>query len=213
MTEIPVELIAVVAALAIAPFFLVLVTSFAKIAVVLSLLRYALGIPDIPSSRIITGLAIVLSIFVMSPVARQTYDSARPWLENPPETWTFATFEDAAAQAAEPLRAFLVRHAHPEELDRMSRLATDLNKTDVPRDDLTVAIAGFALSELAEAFAIGVLLLLPFVVIDLVVANALLALGMTSLSPVSVSLPFKLLLFVSVNGWSLVIEGLLLGYV
>jgi type III secretion protein R len=207
------ELIAIVAALAVAPFFLVLVTSFAKIAVVLSLLRYALGIPDIPSSRIITGLAIVLSIFVMTPVARDTYAQVRPWLAEPPDEWTLTVVEDAAAKAAEPLRGFLLRHAHPDELDRMSELATELQGTPVERSDLTVAISGFALSELAEAFAIGVLLLLPFLVIDLVVANALLALGMTSLSPSTVSLPFKLLLFVAVNGWTLVVEGLLLGYV
>ena len=217
--ELPLELIALVAVLAVAPFFLVLVTSFAKIAVVLSLLRVAIGVPQVPSNRIVTGLAIVLSVFVMAPVGEAIWDEVQPWVERAPqeqESWAGSTYLEIGAVAVEPLRAFLLRHADPIELDQMLDLARELRpaetRDEVAREDLAVAIPAFVLTELTEAFTIGILLFLPFVVIDLVVANILLSLGMHALTPTNIALPFKLLLFVLVDGWYLVVRGLLLGY-
>lgn len=218
MSDMPVELIALIAGLAVVPFFLVLVTSFAKIAVVLSLLRYAIGVPQVPSNRIITGLAIVLSILVMAPVGEAVWAEVRPWVEQTAEereAWESSTYLEMGQQAVEPLRAFLVKHADPVELEQMAEVAAQLRPAEdqeVATTDLSVAIPAFVLTELTEAFTIGVLLFIPFLIIDLIVANILFTVGLTSLTPTTVSLPFKLLLFVLVDGWYLVIRGLLLGY-
>lgn len=218
-TELPLGLVALVAGLAIAPFFLVLVTSFAKIAVVLSLLRHAIGAPEVPSNRIVTGLAIVLSIFVMAPVGEAIWTEVEPWVaraESEAKDWSVDTYLEIAGTAVEPLRAFLTKHADPAEVDHMLELAAELrpieSRDDVRRTDLPVVMAAFVTTELTEAFLIGFLLFIPFLVIDLVIANVLLTLGIGGLSPTTVSLPFKLLLFVLIDGWYLVVRGLLLGY-
>lgn len=218
MSELPLELVALVAGLAVAPFFLVLVTSFAKIAVVLGLLRYAIGVPQVPSNRIVTGLAIVLSVLVMAPVGEAAWAEIEPWVEQTAEqreTWDVATYLEIGADAVEPLRGFLVRHADPHELEEMAEIAAELRPAEdaeVSTSDLSVAIPAFVLTELTEAFTIGLLLFIPFVIIDLIVANILFTVGLTSMTPATVSLPFKLLLFVLVDGWYLVIRGLLMGY-
>jgi len=211
----PVVMVVVLGALALAPFVLIMLTSFVKIAVVLSILRNALGTQQVPPSTVITGLAFVLTLFVMSPVAERMYDAAG----GVPETREIfsqasvkAVFE-ASKLAKEPLREFLLRHAHDKDRILFMELAARLDGGEPPdREDFRVLIPAFVTSELKEAFQIGFLLFVPFIVVDMVVANVLLAMGMQMLSPVIISLPFKLLLFVIVDGWYLVVRGLVLSY-
>lgn len=211
----PVVMVIVLGAMALAPFVLIMLTSFVKIAVVLSILRNALGTQQVPPSTVITGLAFVLTLFVMSPVAERMYDAAG----GVPETREIfsqasvkAVFE-ASKLAKEPLREFLLRHAHDKDRILFMELAARLDGAEPPeREDFRVLIPAFVTSELKEAFQIGFLLFVPFIVVDMVVANVLLAMGMQMLSPVIISLPFKLLLFVIVDGWYLVVRGLVLSY-
>lgn len=211
----PVVMVIVLGALAMAPFVVIMLTSFVKIAVVLSILRNALGTQQVPPSTVITGLAFVLSLFVMAPVAERMYDAAG----GVPETRDIfsqasvkAVFE-ASKVAKEPLREFLLKHAHDKDRILFMELAARLDGGEPPgREDFRVLIPAFVTSELKEAFQIGFLLFIPFIVVDMVVANVLLAMGMQMLSPVIISLPFKLLLFVIVDGWYLVVRGLVLSY-
>ncbi len=215
----PLVLVVLLALLAMLPFVLVMVTSFVKIAVVLSLLRTAIGVQQVPPNQVITGLAIILSVYVMAPVGGTIYDEVRPFVEQAEQgkTYTIADYEELGVKALRPLKSFLVKHTDEEERGLLYELAFEL-RTPEQREDLTdmdalVLIPAFVLTELKEAFIIGFILFVPFLIVDLVIANILLSLGMHMLSPTTVSLPFKLLLFVLVDGWFLVIKGLLLGYV
>jgi type III secretion protein R len=217
----PVLMIAFLAALSLLPFFLVMLTSFVKIAVVLSIARNALGAANIPPTTVVTGLAFVLTLFVMAPVGGEVLAAVRPLVDQvepdgaSPEQSARALVE-AGQRAAEPVRRFLVKHAHARDramfADLGRRLRPPEQRAEVTDTDLVVLAPAFVTSELKEAFAIGFLLFIPFLVIDLVVANVLLSLGMHMLSPSTVSLPFKLLLFVMVDGWYLLTRGLVLGY-
>jgi type III secretion protein R len=188
-------------ALAIVPLALVTLTSFSKIAVVLSVLRNALGGGDVPSSVVITALALALTAFVMTPVLEAATHAAD------------GSQDPAAAfkAASEPLRAFLVANVGEREHSLFSTLAKERNPEATGRE-LSILWPAFALSELSRALQIGFFLYLPFLVLDLVIANVLLALGLTSLTPNLVALPFKLLLFVSVDGVLLLGRALVLGY-
>ncbi len=208
--ERPAELLLVLGTLALIPVALVMLTSFLKMAVVLSLLRAALGAPQVPPSSAVTGLALVLTLVVMAPVGEAAWARVR----NVPPGGLDRTLE-AASAAGEPLRAFLTRFARPDdrrtflELSRRARPA----KESAPQEtDLAVLAPAFVVSELRRAFTIGFLIFLPFLTVDLVVANVLLSLGLTQLSPTTVALPFKLLLFVAVDGLKIVARGLVLGY-
>jgi type III secretion protein R len=209
----------VVALFALGPVLLVMLTSFVKLSVVLALFRSGLGTPDVPSGLVVTGLALVLTLFVMAPVIDEVVDAvapapaadtpleARAWPEGP-TGWLAA-----ADRAAAPVKAFLARHAHGDDRASFTGLASRMRGgAAVAEDDLAVLAPAFVTSELAEAFAIGFLLLLPFLVIDLVVGLSLTALGLTATPPSVVALPLKLLLFVAVDGWRLLVEGLVLGY-
>lgn len=215
----PMGMVALLAVLALAPFFLIMVTSFAKIAVVLSLLRTAIGVQQVPPNQVITGLAIVLSAYVMAPVGMEVWTEVEPHveqLESDEFDYRFADYVELADHALEPLRRFLIKHADPEERELLYELALEMRpqeqRDSVDPEGLIVTIPAFVLTELEEAFTIGFILFVPFIVVDLVVANVLLSLGMHMLSPTTISLPFKLLLFVLVDGWYLVVRGLLLGY-
>ncbi len=213
----PVVLVIVMGALALAPFVLVMLTSFVKIAVVLSILRNALGTQQVPPNMIITGLSLVLTLFVMAPVAQKVYDAAGT-VPQSRELFSQASVKslyEASKTAKEPVREFLALHAHPRDRALFMELAARLQPdAAVPgRDEFRILIPAFVTSELKEAFIIGFLLFVPFLVIDMVTANVLLAMGMQMLSPVVISLPFKLLLFVVVDGWYLVVRGLVLSYV
>ena len=205
------ELVALMGVLALAPAALVVLTSFLKIAVVLSIARSALGAPQIPPSTAVTGLALVLSLLVMAPVAERAATLAA---ERPGE----AGVAGAAARlsrAAGPVREFLSRFARPDDRAAFLDVARRLRAPEAPppgQDDLAVLAPAFIVSELRRAFTIGFVVFVPFLVVDLVVANVLLALGLTQLSPTSVALPFKLLLFVAVDGWKLLARALALSY-
>jgi type III secretion protein R len=216
----PVVLVIVLGALALAPFVLMMLTSFVKISVVLSILRNAFGTQQVPPNPVVTGLAFVLTIFVMVPVARQMYSAAG--IQNTREIFSEASVKslfDASQKAKEPLRKFLSRHSHAQDRTLFMELATQLGRdgnsqgtAHVDKEDFEVLIPSFATSQLKEAFQIGFIVFVPFIIIDMVVANILLAMGMQMLSPVVISLPFKLLLFVLVDGWYLVVRGLVLSY-
>ena len=206
----PAELLVLVAALAILPAALVTLTSFLKIAVVLSIARSALGAPQLPPSTAITGLALVLSVLVMAPVAEESLALARA---APPERGV-AGAAVAVDRAMGPVRAFLSRPARPDDRAAFLDVARRLRPGGPPpgEADLAVLAPAFVVSELRRAFTIGFLVFVPFLVVDLVVSNVLLALGLTQLSPTSVALPFKLLLFVAVDGWKLLARALALSY-
>jgi len=213
----PASALITVIALAIAPFFAVMVTSFTKLVVVLSLLRNALGLPQTPPNVVINGLALILTIYVMMPVG---LDVAQRWQASGQtlDTTTRDTQRMVAAidTVKEPLREFLVKHAAPREraffLKTARRMVGEERATMIGDTDFVVVIPAFVVSELSTAFQIGFLIFLPFLVIDLVVANVLLAMGMMMMSPVTVALPFKLLLFVLIDGWVKLVHGLVLSY-
>jgi type III secretion protein R len=196
---------------ALVPVLLVTLTSFLKISVVLSVLRSALGAPQVPPTTAVTGLALVLTLAVMAPVGEAAWTAARLI---PPGGDAGALA--AGARALVPLKGFLARFARPDDreafLDLARRLRPGAPPAEVDGDDLAVLAPAFMVSELRRAFTIGFLVFLPFLVVDLVVANVLLALGLTQLSPTSVSLPLKLLLLVAVDGWRLLARGLALAY-
>ena len=208
----PLESLAVLAALSLLPFAAVMLSSFSKMSIVLSLFRSALGSQQAPPAVVLTGLAAVLTGYVMSPVATELVARARAL---PASNGESREWDRELAQVGEPLRAFLTKHASVEERRRFVELAEELHgpNSGVPSDtDLGVIVPAFVLTELREAFQLGFVVFLPFLVVDMVVANVLLALGMQTLSPTQVSLPLKLLLFVAADGWGLLARGLVLGY-
>ena len=209
----PIPMMALLAAMAILPFAILMLTSFSKIAVVLSIARSAMGSQQIPPTTVLTGLAVILSVHVMAPVFEDTFREGKAAFTHPQDMDGMLA---AGATAAVPLRNFLVKHGHEEDramfLDLARQLRGETRAAEVQEADLVVIVPAFVISELKEAFQIGFLVFLPFLVLDMVIANLLLALGMQSLSPTSVSLPFKLLLFVMVDGWHLLSQGLVLGY-
>jgi len=196
-----------------APFVGVMVTSFTKIIVVLSLLKNALGLQQVPPNVVLNGMALILTIYVMFPVGLQMAERVRA--VQAPMNNTQAIL-DAANAAKEPLRDFLVKHSSP--VQRAFFLKTAQKKlpperaAELTERDFVVAVPAFTVGELSAAFQIGFLIFLPFLVIDLVIANILTAMGMMMLSPTTISLPFKLLLFVLVDGWTKVAHGLVLSY-
>ncbi|MEY4561549.1 MAG: EscR/YscR/HrcR family type secretion system export apparatus protein [Pseudomonadota bacterium] len=199
--------------LALAPYAAVMVTSFTKIVVVLSLLRNALGLQQVPPNVVLNGLALVLSVYVMYPVGQQMADRASGMSNIGSSTTSLMAAADAAK---EPLRDFLVKHAQPRERAFFLKTA----QKSLPPDkaaaltdrDFIVIVPAFTVTELSVAFQIGFLIFLPFLVIDLIVSNILMAMGMMMLSPTTVSLPFKLLLFVLIDGWVKLTHGLVLTY-
>jgi type III secretion protein R len=210
------------AALALVPFVLLMVTSFVKISVVLSIVRTAMGTQQIPPTQVITGLAIILTVYIMAPVGQAMYrasevDILRQSGEGLFNSKTVGDMVGAADRAKEPLRDFLLKKVTVKDRSLFYNLALKMRKTPEDRAGITdkdflVLVPAFVISELKEAFQIGFILFVPFIVIDMVVANILLALGMHMLSPTTISMPFKLLLFVMVDGWYLIAKGLVVGY-
>ena len=222
VTNRPLLLIVAMAGMALAPFVIIMVTSFVKIAVVLSIVRQAIGTQQIPPTQVITGMATILTVYIMMPVGLDTYHAAKDRLLSLPiktismESLSAGQIIDMAKAAQYPLKDFLVKHSHDRERQMFYRLAWRMLK---PRDratltdaDWIIVIPSFVVSELKESFQIGFILFVPFLVIDMVVANILMALGMQMLSPTTISLPFKILLFVVVDGWYLITRGLVVGY-
>jgi type III secretion protein R len=217
----PLILMTALAGLALVPFVLMMVTSFVKMAVVLSIARQAIGTQQIPPNTVITGLAIILTVYTMSPVMERMYVDAQAVAqkaagENLLQGKNFGVLKEAMMVGAEPMRQFLKRHASVKDRKMFFTLAKRMRpkgqRSGIGADDYMVLIPAFVVSELTEAFQIGFIIFLPFLVIDMVVSNILMALGMQMLSPTTISLPFKLLLFVLVDGWHLLTQGLVLGY-
>jgi flagellar biosynthetic protein FliP len=202
-----VGIILLVTILGIAPAVLLLCTSFTKIVVVLSLTRSALGTPSIPPNQVLVGLALFLSLFVMGP----TLDEINTVALKP-----FNAGDKTATQAyrdgSEPLRKFMLKQTRDEELALMTRAAGRPLPKDRSDVDLRTLVPSFVLSELRDAFIIGFVIFVPFLVIDIIVSAVLMSLGMVMLPPSLISLPFKLLLFVLVDGWSLIITTLIGSY-
>jgi flagellar biosynthesis protein FliP len=207
LTERVLQLIALLTILSLAPSILVMVTSFTRIVVVLSLLRTALGTATAPPNAVLISLAMFLTAFVMWPTFTTAYDAGvRPLLANE------ITPEQAFQRASDPFRAFMQKNVRDKDL----KLFQDLSGQPVPDKpedmSLRVLVPSFMISELKRAFEIGFLLFLPFLIIDLVVASVLMSMGMMMLPPVVVSLPFKLIFFVLVDGWHLVAGSLVQSY-
>ena len=193
--------------LSLAPTLLLMMTSFTKIFVVLSLTRNALGTGTVPPNMVLAGLALFLSMFIMWPVFGEINDAAvQPYLEG---TTTFSQALDAGAA---PLREFMLAHTREEDLALMTRAADLENPATMADVPLTTLVPAFVISELRAAFIIGFVVFVPFLVIDLVVAAALMSMGMMMLPPTMISLPFKLLLFVLVDGWGLITTSLIGSY-
>ena len=219
----PLTLLLVMAGLSLVPFVLLLMTSFVKVAVVLSILKGALGTPQVPPGAVVTGLALILTLFIMAPTGERMFRAVEPTLAAKAASADLGSPQSAALLAAagdrakEPLRDFLLKHSTPRDrgtfLGLAQRLRTPAERAGLTDRDLQVVVPAFLSSELRRAFEIGFLLFVPFLIIDLVISNLLLALGMHMLSPTTVSLPFKLLLFVIADGWTLLLRGLIESYV
>lgn len=199
--------------LTLAPFAAVMVTSFTKIVVVLSLLRNALGLQQVPPNLVLNGLAIVLSMYVMYPTTQLVMENVSSIEDISSSTDSMLS---AAEAAKEPFREFMLKHSRLEDreffLNSLRGLMSVERQSSVTVDDLVVVIPAFTIHELTNAFQIGFVIFLPFIIIDLVIANILMAMGMMMLSPTVVSLPFKLLLFVLVDGWTKLAHGLVMSY-
>lgn len=217
----PLVLMLALAALSMVPFVLMMVTSFVKISVVLSIVRSALGTQQIPPTQVITGLAIILTVYIMAPVGTSMYRAAEIdiWGKgaNVLSSESVGQLLEAANKSKEPLREFLAKKVTNKDRALFYNLARKLrtgeDRDEVGAMDFMVLMPAFVVSELKQAFQIGFLLFVPFIVIDMVVANILLALGMHMLSPTTISMPFKLLLFVMVDGWYLIAKGLVVSYI
>jgi flagellar biosynthetic protein FliP len=197
------QLLVALTVLAMAPSILLMATSFTRIIVVLSLVRSAIGIPQLPPNQVLIGLALFLSLFVMSPVlARVNNNAIQPYLSGQ------ITQEQAIDNAVRPIRTFMLAQTNEEELAMFLDLAKRPRPANADEVPLDVLLPAFMISELKTAFTMGFLLFLPFIVIDLVVASALMALGMMMVPPTQIALPFKLLLFVLVDGWVLLVGSL-----
>lgn len=204
LTQRAFQLIALVTILSLAPSILVMVTSFTRIVVVLSLLRTAIGIQQSPPNSVIISLALFLTAFVMAPVLEQSYrDGILPLIEEKIE------LKEAFPLAAKPFQAFMMKHVREKDL----QLFIDLSKIEKPEKaedvPLHVLTPAFMISELRRAFEIGFLLFVPFIIIDLVVSSVLMSMGMLMLPPIIISLPFKLIFFVLVDGWYMVAGSLI----
>lgn len=217
----PILLLILLAGLSLAPFILMMMTSFVKISVVLSILRSALGTQQIPPSAIIMGISLILTIYIMMPVAIDTKKAAEKIIIEQTGKPLFSEADidvmiKAADASKEPIKRFLSKNAHTEDKYLFYKLGLKLNNdpsNKIAEEDLIILIPAFVISQLKEAFQIGFIIYLPFLIIDIVVSNILLSMGMFMLSPSTISLPFKLLLFILVDGWYLIARGLVLGYI
>jgi type III secretion protein R len=212
----PVALVVALALVTILPFAFMTLTAFVKISTVLQIVRGAIGAQNVPSNTVVMALAGALTLLAMAPVGSRIADRAAPLLKPEKIEDTAALVTGIIDATREPLRAFLKANGADRERNRFFEIARaarpEPERAAVGRDDLVVVIPAFVTTELVEAFALGFAIYLPFLIIDLVVSNVLLALGMQMMSPTQVSLPFKLLLFVASDGWGLLAQALVTGY-
>lgn len=205
--SLPVQTLLAFAALSFLPAVLLLMTSFTRIVIVLSLMRQALGLQTTPPNQVIVGLSLFLTLFVMGPTLDRIYQEAyRPYTEQK------VGFEVALERGSEPLRAFMMRQTRESDLGLFSRIAKVDPATPAAQVPMRVLIPAFVTSELKTAFQIGFLVFVPFLIVDLIVASVLMSMGMMMLSPVLVALPFKLMLFVLADGWTLLVGSLVASF-
>ena len=216
----PFALIVVLIGMSLLPFVAMIATSYLKIVVVMSLIRNALGVQSIPPNMVINALAMILTFYIMAPTVGESWKILDQGLkDNKPEVQTRL---EVAEKAAEPFRVFLERHTEEKQVAYFVTTAEKLWATKdangeekpavVDKRSFFVLLPAFCVLELTKAFQIGFLVYLPFIAIDIIISNILLAMGMMMVSPVTISLPFKLLLFVMVNGWTLLVQGLVQSY-
>ncbi|MDR2806767.1 MAG: type III secretion system export apparatus subunit SctR [Puniceicoccales bacterium] len=209
----PTTIVVLLVALTMAPFLLLLVSSFVKIASVLSLIRNALGVQQVPPNMVLNGMAIMLTIYIMYPVLQDTFNIAR---SIDYDMNNIASLEPKLSQTFTPLKHFLECHTKSRGraffLKTAQQIWPQQMQKDLKEQHLLVLIPAFVVSELTDAFQIGFLLYLPFIAIDMIVSNILLAMGMMMVSPMTISLPFKMMLFVLVDGWTKLVEGIVKTY-
>ncbi|WP_091532987.1 flagellar type III secretion system pore protein FliP [Fontimonas thermophila] len=197
--SLSIQVLLLMTALTLLPAALLSMTAFTRIVIVLGLLRQALGTGQTPTNQVLIGLSLFLTFFVMSPVIERVYtDAVQPYMAGE------LAFEPALQAAVRPMRAFMLAQTRETDLLTFARIAGDGRYASAEQIPFAVLAAAFLTSELTTAFQIGFLLFIPFVIIDMVVASVLMSMGMMMLSPMLISLPFKLMLFVLVDGWSLV---------
>jgi flagellar biosynthetic protein FliP len=197
------ELLVAITVLSLVPAILMLATSFTRIVVVLSLLRSAMGIPNLPPNQVIVGLSMFLTFFVMTPVLTEANNNAlQPYLNNTIDQNT------AIQRGIDPFKTFMLKETRAEDLQVFIDLSKEPRPKTINDVSIEVLLPAFVTSELKTAFTMGFLLYIPFLIIDLVVASALMSMGMVMVSPTQIALPFKLLLFVMVDGWVLVVQSL-----
>lgn len=196
------QLILLMASLSLVPFVIVSMTSFLRYIIVLSILKTALGTQQVPPAMVLVGMGLVLTLYTMSPVFAEMYQSIQPGLEHGQNV------AQLMVDASEPLKNFMMRQTRESDI----AFFLEMSREQMPESPEDIAIwevaPAYMISELRTAFEIGFIIFIPFIVLDMVVANILLALGMFMLSPTIISLPFKILIFVAVDGWSLIINGL-----
>lgn len=197
------QIIILLTILALAPSIIIMVTSFIRFVVVLSFLRHAMGIHQMPPNQLLIALALILTFFVMTPVINQSYsEGLKPYIDKQ------ISGEEAFDKATKPFREFMLAQTREKDLALFVNIA-GLDQPDGPEEiPLHVLVPGFVISELRTAFQIAFVLFIPFLVIDMVVASVLMSMGMMMLPPIIVSLPFKILLFVLVDGWYLLVKSL-----
>ncbi|NQD76988.1 flagellar type III secretion system pore protein FliP [Pseudomonas sp. CM27] len=201
--SVSLQILLIMTALSFIPAFVILMTSFTRIIIVFSILRQALGLQQTPSNQILTGMALFLTLFIMAPVFdRVNQNALQPYLNEQ------LTAQQAIDKAQGPLKDFMLAQTRQSDLDLFMRLS---KRTDIAGPDqvpLTILVPAFVTSELKTAFQIGFMIFIPFLIIDMVVASVLMAMGMMMLSPLIISLPFKIMLFVLVDGWALIMGTL-----
>jgi flagellar biosynthetic protein FliP len=202
------QLLALMTTISLLPSLLLMMTSFVRIIIVMSILRQALGTGQTPPNNVLVGVALFLTLFIMSPVLTDIYTNALvPYMENGMK------FDKALAAAEAPLRSFMLKQTREDDIGLFMQMARKADVTDASQVPFTTLVPAFITSELKSAFTIGFLIYIPFVVIDLIVASVLMSMGMAMLSPMMISMPFKLMLFVLVDGWSLIIGSLAASFV
>lgn len=213
--------LAVLAALGLLPFAVMLLTSFVKIVCVLSLFRNAIGVQQTPPNQVLNGIALLMTVYVMFPTGLAMYNASQETIrgQNPQEVFSgqnAAYVINVVDKAKEPLREFLKNNCTSKHINSFYQLAMRVMpepyKSQLKQTDFLILIPSFITSQLKTAFEVGVLIYLPFFVIDLVVSNILLAMGMMMLSPLTIALPIKLLLLVMIDGWTVIVQGLVLTF-
>ncbi len=202
-----INVLIVLTLLVLAPSLILVMTSFVRLIIVFSFLRQALGTQQMPPNQLMVSLAMILTFFIMEPVGQKAYaNGVKPYIDKE------ITYQVAFEKGVEPFKEFMIRNTREKDLALFFRIRDIKNPQNYKEVPLTVAIPAFMISELKSAFEIGFLLYLPFLVIDMVVSSVLMAMGMMMLPPVMISMPFKLLIFVLVDGWNLLVGNLIASF-